>query len=268
MFQFDQTIPGIGLIAAGAAAQDGDTIYFLSDRGFFSVTNGSQVTPIGAEKIDRTVLSELDSNNLHRISCAIDPTTNRVFWAYPGAGSNGRPNKIVVYDRAINRWSQIEQDVELLWSAGGIGFTLESLSTANPDLDAMTVSLDSNRWKGGAAILGAFDSDYKSGSFDGSPMAACLTTKEVEISSGARTPINSFSPIVDGGTVTGKVITRNSQADAVTEGLALTLRPSGRFTTRANARYHRFELSISGVWDHALGVNIDKKTPRATRYGR
>lgn len=268
VFQFDQTIPGIGLIAAGAAAQDGDTIYFLSDRGFFSVTNGSQVTPIGAEKIDRTVLSELDSNNLHRISCAIDPTTNRVFWAYPGAGSNGRPNKIVVYDRAINRWSQIEQDVELLWSAGGIGFTLESLSTANPDLDAMTVSLDSNRWKGGAAILGAFDSDYKSGSFDGSPMAACLTTKEVEISSGARTPINSFSPIVDGGTVTGKVITRNSQADAVTEGLALTLRPSGRFTTRANARYHRFELSISGVWDHALGVNIDKKTPRATRYGR
>ena len=260
VFQFDQTVPNIGLLSPGAAVQDGDNIYFLSDKGFHVVTNGTQARPIGIERVDRFVLDDLDQDNLHRMSAAIDPTTQRVFWAYPGSGnSSGTPNKIVVYDRGINRWSLIEQDVELLWSAGGIGTTLEGLDSISASIDSLTIPLDSRRWTGGAAVLGAFGSTHKSGSFDGAKMTATIKTKEMQFNDGGRTQLTAFTPVIDGGTVTAKTFTRDRQADAVIEGSSLSQLASGRFTTRANARYHQLQFTISGEWDHAVGVEVDRK---------
>lgn len=265
VFQFDQTIPGIGLMTPGAAVQDGDSIYFLSDRGFYSVLNGTQASAIGSEMVDRFVLDDIDQNNLHRVSSAIDPTTQRVYWAYPGSGNiGGTPNKIVVYDRSINRWSLIEQNVELLWSAGGVATTLEDLDAISSSLDDLGASLDSNRWSGGAAILGAFDTTFKSGSFDGSNMDATIITREFQFNDNARTMLTSFTPIIDGGTVTAKVHTRDKQSDAVTTGSTLNQTSTGRFTTRNNARFHRMEFNLSGTWKHAVGMEVDAKSAKRT----
>src|SRR3546814_10809604 len=82
VFQFDQVLPGIGAIAPGACAQDGDVVYFLSRRGFIALVNGTQPNPIGANKVDSTVLADLDENHLHRMSAVADPATHRVFWCY------------------------------------------------------------------------------------------------------------------------------------------------------------------------------------------
>lgn len=257
-FQLDEVLPGIGLIAPGAAARDGDTIYFLSDRGFFSLVNGTQAAAIGAEKVDRYVLNELDISNAHRISCVVDPKSNRVFWAYPGQGSSdGSPNKIICFDRILNRWTLINQPVELLWQAGGLGFTLDGLDSVSDNLDELPASLDSRRWTGGAPFLGAFDADFRGGFFDGDPYMAEIEGAETEINQDARTTLGAFRPIIDGD-VTASVGFRNDQSDPVQYTDHLSKTSSGRITCRVNARYHRLHFHAQN-FTNAVGYQIEAK---------
>jgi len=379
VFQFDEVLPGIGIIAPGAAAQDGDTIYFLSNRGFYKITNGTQAVPIGAEKVDRFVSDDINPDFLFRISAVVDPKSSRVFFAYPSLSStDGTPDKILCYDPTLNRWTLIEKRIELLFTQGLAGITLEGLDgvespelvtnggfgadsdwakgdgwtigsgvassdgtqTADSDLeqavtltddiahlvtftvsgytagtiapviggvagtprsangtysevittddtdsvilradedfigsvdnfsvkaaslDDLSQSLDAQRWVGGALILGAFDTDYKAGFFDGETMPAIIESQEIELNSGATTLLNAFRPMIDGGTVTAQVGTRNRQSDVFAYGSVKTQTATGRFTCRANAKFHRFRFNITGNWKHAIGFQINPHEAR------
>jgi hypothetical protein len=261
VFQFDEVLPGIGVIAPGAAAQDGEVIYFLSSKGFFALENGTQATPIGIGRVDEFIRTDLDLGNIHRMSTVADPNSKRIYWAYPGADNiNGRPNRIIIYHRAQDRWTIVDHDTELVWGGGGTGISLDSpAAVGDPDnLDdlATDVSFDDPRWVGGAPFVAAFDQTFAAGSFSGSVLDATLTTKEYSFADGARTQLNGFRALIQGGSVTAQVGTRNSLAEDVTYGSVLTARPEQRFTTRANARYHRFRLTVSGEWQHAIGLEI------------
>lgn len=268
VWQFDEVIPGIGAIAPGACAQDGETIYFLSSKGFFALEQGSQATPIGVNKVDQFIRTDLDLSYVHRMSAVADPFSKRVFWAYPGTGNTaGRPNRIICYDRVRDRWALIEQETELIWAGGGTGRSLDaSATTGDPDdLDDMATesSFDDPQWVGGAPFLAAFDTAFASGGFQGAIREAILTTKEFMLTPEARTQLNGFRALVQGGSVTAEVGTRNSLADDVTYGDVLTARSEQRFTTRANARYHRFRLTLSDEWEHAIGLEIGSNDVRS-----
>lgn len=266
VFQFDEVLPGIGTLAPSAAVRSGDSIFFLSDAGFYQLIQGTQARAIGASRVDQTVLSELDSDYLHRITTAPDPTGQTIWWAYPGTGhSGGTPNRAAVYDRVLDRWSVQDLEapgVELLWQAGTLGLTLEELDTVSTSIDALPASLDSSRWKGGQPVLAAFDGTHKSGFFDGDKATAVFETGEREIHSGRTTRLNAWRPLVDGGTVRSRLSTRNRETDSPTVGSYRTQSASGRFTQRANARFFRFGLEVSGDWEHALGVQVEPSEAR------
>jgi len=266
-FQIDETVPGIGAFAPGAVTTLGDRVYMLSEHGFIEIAGGASHRFIGAGKVDKFVRADIDQNNLHRMSAVADPRSGRVFWAYPGAGNtDGRPNKIVLYDVTLNKWGYIEQDVELIWRSGGVGTTLEQLDSVSSSIDTLGVSLDSSQWKGGAPQLSGFDSSFQNGNFSGAAMDATVETREVEFFSGHQSFVNGFIPLVDGGTVTGQIGARKRLNDEATFGSALSLRPSGRFTGRKKARYHRFRLNISGTWTDVMGIQVDREDVR--RAGR
>jgi hypothetical protein len=257
-FQIDETVPGIGCVASGSVAQLGDTVYFLSEHGFVSVSNGTGLTLIGAGKVDRFVRDQIDQANMHRISSAVDRRGGRIAWAFPGVENvSGRPNRIVIYDAKFDRWSLIEQDVELLWRSAAQGSTLEQLDAISASLDALPASLDSPRWQGGSPQFSAFDAEFRSGNFDGPPMTAVIETKEAELHEGHRAQLNALRAGVDGGSTTLQVGARSRLSDPVTWGPVLSERASGRFTVRSNARYHRVRATISGTWTDALGVHVD-----------
>lgn len=261
VFQFDNVLPGIGVIAPGAAAQDGEVICFLSSKGFFSLDHGTQATPIGIGRVDEFVKNDLDLNYLHRISTVADPSSKRVFWSYPGAGNvGGRPNRLICYARAIDRWAIIDQELELLWSGAGVTKSLDAAaSTGDPDnVDDPDgpASYDDPFWVGGAPVLAGFDSTYASGPFSGDIREADLYTKEFALGDGARTQLNGFRPLIQGGTFSARIGTRNSLSDAVTWGAVLTPGSEGRCTSRSNARYHRFRITVTDEWQHAIGIEI------------
>lgn len=263
VFQFDEVLPGVGVLTPSAAVQDGAALFFLSDKGFFELVQGTQARSIGANKIDRTVLAELDGDFLHRITAEADPTTQTIWWAYPGPGNvDGTPNRLVVYDRTLDRWSEHDEAVELLWRAGTTGLTLEELDTVSASVDALPASLDASRWKGGAPVLAAFDASHRSGFFDGAKATATLETGEREIHAGRRARLDAWRPLVDGGTVRSRLSTRNRESDAIVVGAYRDQSASGRFTQRANARFHRFGVEITGDWEHALGVQVEAEEAR------
>lgn len=257
-FRIDEVLPGVGLIASGAAAQAGDDVYFLSRNGFVRLSQGQAVEYIGAGRVDQTVLADIDNDNLDRCSAVFDPQGNRIIWAYPGAGSTGgRPNKLVIYDRGLNKWASACVETELLWSAAGVSTTLEDLDSISSSLDDLGTSLDSSRWKGGAPGFAGFDSTFKHGLFSGSPMTAVVETREIEPSQGSRTTLTAFRALVDSGAVAGRVGVRSALTDDVAWITAGTPRSGGRIPVRASGRYHRFEMTLSGEWSDVIGAQVD-----------
>jgi hypothetical protein len=267
-FQISETLPEVGMIGPDSAARIGDTIYIWSNQGFLAIEAGTGFTPIGAGRVDQFALNDLDDGYLYRISAVADPKAGRIFWAYPGSGSTGgTPNKILCFDKNFNKWSIIENEVELLWRAGGIGVTLEGLDAFSTNIDTLGASLDSSQWKGdGEQLLAAFNTSNEHGFFSGSPLTATITTKEMEINAGKRTMLNAFRPLVDMGSVSAEVGTRSALADDVTYGSTLNQTSTGRMTTRSNARYHRVRMTLSGNWEDAIGVQIDQRDARAVGH--
>jgi len=255
-FTFDEVDPGVGIHAPGGVCAGGGLIFFLADDGFrVSVSRGPSER-IGSEKVNRTMLAELDVANIDRVTSAYDPRSGFVFWGIPAAGGTaGIANKIYLFNSKANRWSTVEVEVEKLYPSGSPGYTLDGLDTINTSIDALTESLDSSVYGGGALQLGAFDNAHKLGYFGGAAMDATIETQELQLANGRKTMLRSVRPEISGGaTVTVGVAARNRQQDTETFGSQQSVRDSGRVPLRKVGRYHRFRVQTSGDFKHAIGI--------------
>lgn len=241
----------------GSIIGDGRLVFYLGDDGFF-MFDGAQSQPIGTQKIDKWFLADLDPLHIARICASIDPINKLVMWAYPGSGnSGGSLTKIVIYNWSTARWSYVDLssgNLEYLLNGLSLGYTLDSLDALGYTLDTLPYPLDSFVWQGGVPALAAFDTSHQFGFFNGSAMAATLTTGEVQLSPGERSLVSSVRPLVDGGTTTVKPITRNRLADTVSTGAAASMNAIGECPMLSDARYHRFQVDITGGFNHAIGI--------------
>ena len=87
---------------------------------------------------------------------------------------------------------------------------------------------------------------------------AILTTQEADPNEGGRAVTLGVRPLVNGGTVTVRVGTRNDQDDAVSFTSAISLNSR---TKKADflkeGRYHRAEITITGGFTTAMGADIE-----------
>jgi len=266
VFDIDEVVPGIGLLAPGAAVQVGDAIFFLSDQGFFRLDLGSRATPIGAQRVDRFVLDTIDKQNLDRVSSVADSNNQRILWAYPDINAtDGRPNNIVVFDRALDQWSFVNLDVELLWRTVGSSTSVDDATLGDVAIDTIDTIVDSAQWIGGSPGVGAFTTDFKSGQFDGDQLTGLIETGETAFTEGRKTRLKGFRPLVEGGAVMARVGVRDNQDADVTFKSADAPRSGGRMKAprRVHARFHRLELTLSGDWTSALGVEIAREDIKA-----
>jgi hypothetical protein len=263
IFQFDKIADSIGAFAPKSVASFGNMIFFLAQDGFYKLTGGQQLTPIGNGRVDNFFFDDL-SSNLDGITSAIDPNNSIVVWSYRGSGATGTTNnKLLIYNYAVDKWSTGSgQDLEFMASASQEAFTtLESLDVLG-DLDNLPKSLDSYYYGEGIIGLAGFNSDHKFGKFISNSLSATVDTTEFEGAANKRSTLINCRPIVDGTTnttVTVTPITRNSQLDSITVGDAVSTNDSGTCPLRSTSRYHRIRVNVDGNFNTLSGVDIEAR---------
>ena len=261
IFQFDMVETGHGCdIANSVAALAPTQIFYLASDGFF-MFNGERSIPIGAEKVDSFFFDDANPHKLDRLSSSIDPINQVVAWSYVSTESiSGDPDKIILYNYAVNRWSLASVSHEFIGTIISPNFTLEALDNISSSLDGLGTSLDSRFWRGGQSAFAA-SSSSKIASFTGDPLAATLETMEFEPSKMKSSLIKSVTPIVTSKdvapTLTVQVGSRSRQIDTVSFTTAGSLNSDNLVPTRSNGRYHRVRVNASGTWRYALGVDVD-----------
>lgn len=269
IYQFDEVERGRGTPAPGSVTKIGAAIPYLGIDGFY-IFDGQQSQPIGEGRIDKTFYADLDQSYYNRISSTVDPINKIVFWASPGQqNTNGNPNRIWAYNyspSAKKRWAYADQDIEYIYRSLAEGYTLDGLDAVSSSLDALGFSLDSRVWTGNSALLSGFDSSHRQVNFTGTAKNATIETQEVELTPNMRTNIQEIRPFVEGfTTMTIQIGGRDSLADDVTWGTAISANSAGNFPCRSNHRYHRMRVNLSGSFSHAQGLNIVKTSSRGTR---
>lgn len=245
----------VGLLATQSAARYGPYVFFLAEGGFYRLGPDGAV-PIGNNKIDRTFFNDLDSQYVERISAAIHPIDKLYIVAYPGAGNtSGACNKILVYNFAVNRWSIVSEDTEMLFRYISPAYTLEGLDVFGT-LDALPASLDSSLWAGGQIALSAFTTGHAAAVFNGTAKNATVTTSEFAPFAGQRGKITRVRPLVDNNAASVTPITRTRLADARAVGTTFTQRSTGDVPMRVNAAYISLRIDTTGDFTRIRGAEI------------
>ena len=79
IFQIERISDDRGLYAPYSLIRSGDKIFFLGPQGFQQMEPAGYPLPIGKEKVDRTVLADIDAGNLQLVLGASDPSTTASF---------------------------------------------------------------------------------------------------------------------------------------------------------------------------------------------
>ena len=265
IFRFDKIADNVGAFCDKSISSFGNMIFFLAQDGFYMLTGGQQLAPIGNGKIDNFFFDDI-SSNLDGVCSAIDPNNSIVVWSYRGSGATSTSNinnKLVIYNYAVNKWSTGSGlELEYISSASQEAFTtLESLDVLG-DLDNLPRSLDSYYYGEGIVGLAGFNADNKFGKFIATSLSATVDTTEFEGVKDRRSIILNCRPIVDGlgnTTVTVTPIARASQLDSVSVGTAVSTQDNGVCPLRSNSRYHRMRVSVTGNFTTMSGVDVEAR---------
>jgi hypothetical protein len=276
IFQFDPISTDRGCAASMSIAPWQDRVFFLSHDGFYMLT-GSGLTPIGALRVDQSFwsgsegLPAVHPDYIYRTIGCVDPVRKLYLVAYASTNSaDGTPDTVAAYAwdaGPAGRWSRANISIEFMYRARiNAGVTLEGLDADNPDLDAMTVSLDSAIFAGSPQeTLAVFGTDNKLGFLNGANMAAEIDTQEGELSSGEKVKVASVRPHVKGGLASeievAVGIRDNKLNDTVRWTADVTQRATGycRFAAkRTKGRIHkaRVKIAAGAEWTTFEGVDV------------
>ena len=256
IYQIDLVETSRGCPYPNSIASVGNNVFYLSRDGFF-MFDGRGSKSIGAEKVDDFFNKDFNSAKIEKCSCAVDPINQIVAWSYVSNDNVGdTPDKVIVYNYAIGRWSLLELTTELLAPIQTTSVTMEALDTQAANLDALTGTLDSTIYKGGTFFFGG-SADNKIKAFSGTALAGTIETPEVSVNKGRHSVVTKTVPYFKDGAVTIQVGTRDRQDEVVSFGSASSLLADGYCLHRDQGRFHRFRMNISGTWDFAQGVDVE-----------
>jgi hypothetical protein len=259
VFQIERVTQDMGLYAPYSIIKAGTTVFFYAGQGFYKIDPGQLPVQIGRERVDRTFLTDLDKANLQLFMGAADPRNTRIYWAYKSvSGTVGLYDKILGYDRILDKFFQVQMTGEYLLGISQTGLTLENLDAISGSIDALAVSLDSFA-NSVQPQIAQFNSGNMMGFFTGSNLEATIESAE-QGTSGSEIYVNGFRPITDAPVVFGSVSWRQTQALTPTIGPEIQVNPrTGNVDLRRESRYIRFKERIpyGTVWTFTAGIEPD-----------
>ena len=252
VFQFDNISRNQGCYEANSIIQYGGTSFFLSDNGFYAC-DGQQIIPIGNEKVNRFFFDDADEGLLPLMSAAIDPARKLVIWAYASL-SSATVDKLLIFNYEIGKWTSGTTDASRVATSSTPSFTLEGLDVFG-DLEDIQSSFDSRIWLGGKMQFAGVR-NAKVITFSGSNNTAYIETGDIEVP-GTTSAITMAKPIVDNGSGNVALVSRRLLNEQVIFGSQSVADAENRVSIRGVGRYHRLQLTPTGLWKTAVGMDID-----------
>lgn len=254
VFQFDEISSEIGCMARGSVCRVGQLVFFLSERGFM-VTDRNDVTPIGAEKVDRTFFKTYSREDIEGISAAVDPRNCLVMWAMPG-----NPGLLWCYNWQLQRWTTIEMPLSGIFSPGfTANVSIDALDALYPGgIDTIPYSLDDPIFSGGNPLLLVAAADNSIGTFSGPNLPATFKLPNIEPYPMQRAKVRSIRPITDAVDCTVTIDAKARPGDPENLKHAGSMRANGEMPIRANGRYLGTTLQIAAgeEWSFVQGVEV------------
>src|SRR5262249_6619920 len=105
--------------------------------------------------------------------------------------------------------------------------------------------------------VGGFDTSHRLGFFNGPALAATVDSTEANLAPGRMARLRLARPLVDGGTPSMALGTRNRPVEAVSFGASVPANALGRCAFNTAARYHRGRITVPAGqnWNHLLGID-------------
>jgi hypothetical protein len=267
IFQFSKVADNIGAFIPKSVVSFGSDIFFLAQDGFYKLSGGDTLVPIGNGRVDDYFYNDL-SSDLDGVSSAIDPNNSVAVWSYRGSGADGTNdinNKLLIYNYSVDKWATGSGlSIQFISSGSQEAFdTLEKLDVLG-DLDALPKTLDSYYYSSGVYGLAGFNSEKKFGKFLGGSLPATIDTTEFQGAKNSRSAITNVRPIVDAKTsssvtVTVTPITRNTQIESIAVGSPVSIQSNGDCPMRSSSRYHRLRVKTTGNFLTMSGVDVTAK---------
>ena len=271
-FRFDKITAALGCRAEGSIAAFDNIVFFLGDDGMYMIQGGSQITPIGVEKVDRWIERNLDATYTYRITAAVDPINKLYLMGLPtlGAGT-GTPDTLLIYHWPTGQWSHASVSHEMIFaSATQATYTIDGMDAVSATVDGLPYPMDSRFWAGsGRLLLSGFDTSHQYGFFSGTNLAATLQTGDTQLNPGGRALFRGLRPMVEGTSVVPalSVGVRDHLWEPSTYVTAQPMNTYGICNARVQGRYHSAVITIpaGSQWTFARGVDDLKFSPMGSR---
>lgn len=245
--------PKQGTLAPRSIVSIGPGLFFyLSEDGFFG---GANRKPIGAERVDRWFLDQIDQTYLNDVQGAADPFEKIVWWRYRTPG--GTYNRLG-YDWQLDRWCTTDLQVGEMVALATPALSWDGLGTLYASIDAVTEPFDSRLFSGGRPTFATFNSDNKLAYFTGPNLAATIDTARVELDATRRTFVSGARVETDAATHTVSDGTSAFHGD--TETFSAAASPStrtGLVPMRSDGRLHKFRVVIPAAEDWSIASSVE-----------
>jgi len=258
VFQVDEVERKRGTPAPNSVAWTGNNVFYFGWDGFY-VFDGIQSTPISHNRVSKWFEQNAGADALDSMRAAVDRINRLVIWAFKSTISATQNDRLIIYNWGADRWSYGKLDTEVIDEFVSPGFALDALDVPLPaGIDTDSIAVDSTQFIGGIVNIQAFNSSHQAATFDGTPLTSIIDTKEISSGAQQRIVTNSVRPLIEGGlstVITLQVGTRNTLQENLNFSAAkATNGINGEVSVRANSRYQRFRVNITGGFDHAEGA--------------
>ncbi|WP_104662850.1 hypothetical protein [Ensifer adhaerens] len=256
-FTFTRTVvnPKQGTLAPRSIVSIGPGAFFyLSEDGFFG---GVDRKPIGAERVDRWFLDQIDQTYLADVQGAADPFEKIVWWRYRAA--NGSFYRLG-YDWQLDRWCTTDLQVGEMVALATPGVTWDGLDLLYANIDAAIEPFDSRLFSGGRPTFATFTTDNKLAYFTGPNLQATIDTAENEIDGMRRSFVNGARVVTDATSFTLSDGVSAFHGGAMTFSTANSPHPrTGLVPFRSDGRLHKQRLVVpaGAVWSIVSSVNVN-----------
>lgn len=231
-----------------------DDFVFYAVDGFF---RGTSMTPIGAERVDRFILSVCDQTARENMISAPD-FRRKIVWFQ--VNSTTEEKILLGYHWQLDRWTISDADLADMFRLETVGMTIGGFINLFETIADIDITFGSSLFDGGSVEFGGVDSSGALVYLYGPSMAATITTNEASFNGPNRA-------IVNGGRVDGDVAnfeamlsTSDYKGAGFTDRTAVTPSSRTRFIPlRGDGRVHKVQLTIpeGEPWTIFQGVDVD-----------